>query len=208
MSMKGAARIKYNLPLTSMIRFPLSLLGSEQIVDKQSTRSRLHSQVFNPPSYTPGTRSEGLSTKSRPGCSVEVSVSQVSDISWYRASYRSRLSKVMLPRLFFTFGFGALSSVVVEGVGSSCFRVSVAGLRCTSQVSGTTSGEQDRAGGRDLAWLSSRPRVLVSAIVLQRVYNYFRTYQLVYLQLSCTCKFFVHIVSSLCVGQRLRFVDF
>lgn len=48
---------------TSKMRLPPS---SRSTLLKTCTRSRLLSQVFRPPSYTPGSRSEGASRNSRP----------------------------------------------------------------------------------------------------------------------------------------------
>lgn len=42
-----------------MVLFPLRF-SPHRLRDRQSIRSSAHSHVFKPPSYTPGTRSEGL----------------------------------------------------------------------------------------------------------------------------------------------------
>lgn len=84
---------------TSMMRFRLifEAISAPYIESKQSTRSRLHSHVFKPPSYTPGTRSEGASTKSSSERPSLVPASS-SEISWNRASKRS-LRAMMTCRL-------------------------------------------------------------------------------------------------------------
>lgn len=50
--------------LTSMTLFPL-YRENGRFDSRYSTRSKLHSQVFRPPSYTPGNRSDGASRYSK-----------------------------------------------------------------------------------------------------------------------------------------------
>lgn len=88
---------------TSRVRVPFNCCTSAfKIPSKQSARSRLHSHVFRPPSYTPGTRSDGaskkLSASSLSSCVFLASACSPSishrEISWKRASKRSRRASV------------------------------------------------------------------------------------------------------------------